>query len=637
MTPAPQMEHPPPLPKAPFIVRLFRLALLTFAGMALLALSLAIALIGLQISLQERIVPGVSIGEIDIGGLTSSEAASALASEYAALEEVVYTFRDGERSWTATAAELGLSLPAEALVERAFAIGHGEDGRRNLREQASAWFSGATVPVTLEFDESDARAYLQRLASEINRDRQDAELHLDGFNIAVSPGISGRKLDIGATLAALSEIVLARMGETEIALVIDENPPRGWNVMEAAAQVRTALSSPLQLIGSLPNGEMLAPWILTREQILAGLSVTLSGEGAERRYDVSVDLGAYASYLRTLSPNLSKPSSEGRFDFDPASGQLTPISPATEGRQLDVEETIRRLEAAVFDPVNRRVVMYFETLQPRYPAGTTAAELGIAEQVAEATTYYWGSWPNRRSNIALGAGKLHGIIIAPGEEFSFNQHLGAISPEAGYLEGSVILGGATVTGIGGGICQVSTTMFRAAFSGGYAITERNSHGYRVGYYEYAGAGPGLDAAIWQPEVDLRFLNNTPHHLLIESSFLGAQDALQFRIYSSPHWRAVIDAPIIRDIVSAPAEKYVEAEDLAPGQVRQIDYSADGADVLVYRNVYDSSGNLVKRDQLFTHYSPWQAVFEVAPGDPRLAKEDDEAEEDDGIAPVGVAD
>ena len=93
--------------------------------------------------------------------------------------------------------------------------------------------------------------------------------------------------------------------------------------------------------------------------------------------------------------------------------------------------------------------------------------------MSEATTYFWGSWQNRRSNIALGAGKLNGIIVAPGEEFSFNTHLGDITPEAGYLEGSVILGGATVTGIGGGICQVSTTMFRAAFSGGYAISERN--------------------------------------------------------------------------------------------------------------------------------------------------------------------
>ncbi len=630
----PQLEHPPPRPVAPLLVRLTRLAILSFVGMLLLSLALALALFGLQMTLSERIVPGVSIGEVDIGGLTQTQAAAALAEQYGALETVVYTFRDGDRSWTATAAELGLSVPAEALVERAYAIGHSDDARSSLRQQAEAWLSGAALPLTFVFDESKALGYLRKLADEIKRERQDAALTLDGINVAVSPGLSGRELDVEATLDSLSRLLLARTGETEIALVIDESPPREWNLREAAAQVKTALSSPLQLIGSLPNGDLLAPWILTREQILAGLSVTLSGAGAERRYDVSVDLSAFASYLTTLSPNLSKPAAEGRFDFDPATGQLNPISPASEGRRLDVAETIRRLEAAVFDPVNRRVVMYFETLHPRYPAGVSGTELGITELVAEATTYYWGSWQNRRSNIALGAGKLHGIIIAPGEEFSFNQHLGDISPEAGYLEGSVILGGATVTGIGGGICQVSTTMFRAAFSGGYAITERNSHGYRVGYYEYAGAGPGLDAAIWQPDVDLRFQNNSPHHLLIESSFLGAQDALQFRIYSTAHWRTVVEAPIIRDIVSAPPEEYIEAEDLALGQIRQIDYSADGADVLVYRNVYDTAGSLVKRDQLFTHYLPWQAVFEVAPGDPRLAVEADA--EEDGIAPVGVA-
>ncbi len=630
----PQLRHPPPQPGAPLLVRLMRLAILSFVGMALLSLALALALFGLQMTLSDRIVPGVSIGEVDIGGLTQPQAADALAKQYGALETVVYTFRDGDRSWTATAAELGLSLPAEALVERAYAIGHSDDARGSLRQQAEAWLSGAALPLTFVFDESKALGYLRELAGEIKRERQDASLILDGINASVGPGLSGRELDLEATMDSLSALVLARTGETEIALVVHESPPRSWNVMEAAAQVTTALSSPLQLIGSLPNGDLLAPWILTREQILAGLSVTLSGAGDKRRYEVSVDLSAFASYLATLSPNLSKPSAEGRFDFDPATGQLNPISPATEGRRLDVAETIRRLEAAVFDPVNRRVVMYFETLQPRYPAGISAAELGITELVAEATTYYWGSWQNRRSNIALGAGKLHGIIIAPGEEFSFNQHLGDISPEAGYLEGSVILGGATVTGIGGGICQVSTTMFRAAFSGGYAITERNSHGYRVGYYEYAGAGPGLDAAIWQPDVDLRFQNNTPHHLLIESSFLGAQDALQFRVYSSPHWRTVVEAPIIRDIISAPPEEYIEADDLAPGQIRQIDYSADGADVLVYRNVYDTAGSLVRRDQLFTHYLPWQAVFEVAPGDPRLDVKADA--EEDGIAPVGVA-
>ena len=114
--------------------------------------------------------------------------------------------------------------------------------------------------------------------------------------------------------------------------------------------------------------------------------------------------------------------------------------------------------------------------------------------------------------------------------------------------------------------------------------------------------------------------------MIESEFMSAKDALQFRIYSTPHWRTVIEAPIIRDIVAAPPPHYEENPNLLRGQIQQVDYAADGADVWVYRNIYDTAGNLIVRDQAYTHYQPWQAVFEVAPGDPRLEVEDDESEQ-----------
>ena len=628
---------PYPPPRSPWLVRLLRLAVLAFMGMSLLALLLAAGALAFQIAIQDRIVPGLRAADVDIGGLTRAEAVAALAQRYQAVSETQYTFRDGARSWAATAGQLGLRFPAEALVERAFSIGHSEDSRRSLREQAAAWFLGANLPATLEYDPMAARAFLHGLAAEINRERRDASLRLDGATVRIQPGMSGRKLNIEATLAALSAAILSEDSQREITLAIDESPPRQWNAADAAAKIETALSTPIHLVGTDRNGALLRPWIIREEQIRAALAVTLHAEGGGRRYDVRLDLSALARYLATLSPALSKPAVDGLFDFDPQTGNLSALSASSAGRRLNVEATIERVRAAIFDPVNRRVAMVFEPVAPRYHEGLTAAELGITELVSEATTYYWGSWPNRRSNIALGAGMLNGIIIAPGEEFSFNDYLGDITPEAGYLEGSVILGGATVTGIGGGICQVSTTMFRVAFGGGYAITERNSHGYRVGYYEYAQAGPGLDAAIWQPDIDLRFQNNTPHHLLIESSFLGAQDALQFRIYSTRHWRTVVESAIIRDIVPAPDNKFVAAEDLYAGQIRQIDYAADGADVWVYRNIYDVAGALVKRDQVFTRYQPWQAVFEVAPGDPRLPVEEAEADEgqsDGALAPVG---
>ena len=459
--------------------------------------------------------------------------------------------------------------------------------------------------------------YLRRLAGQVDRERRDASLAIVGAEVQVDTGQTGRKLDIPATLVRLTASLLAGPGG-EVDLIVDESPPRLWNIAEAALHLNTALSGPVQLIATDPQGQPLPPWTITPEQIRALLQVTLTDVGAEKRYDVTLNMEAFSDFLHSLAPSLMIVPAEGRFDFDPVSGQLRAITPSSGGRELNVPQTISKLEDAVFSRGARAVPMVFDYRAPRYHDGVTAAELGIKELVAQATTYYWGSVQNRRDNIETGTNKLHGIIIAPGEEFSFNRSLGPITPEAGYVDSAVIFGGRTVAGIGGGICQVSTTIFRAAFSGGYAITERNSHGYRVGYYEYAGAGPGLDAAIWQPTSDFRFLNNTPHHLLVESEFMSAKDAMQFRIYSTRHWRTVVEAadhsPISCRRRSRTSKR---TPTCCQGRARQVDYAADGADVRVYRSIYDGAGKLVLRDQAYTHYRPWQAVFEVAPGDPRL--------------------
>ena len=610
----------PPKPRAPLLVRLQRAAILSLLGLCLLALLLLAATAAVQATLETRIAPGVRIGDLALDGLTREETADALTERYGAAETVAYTLLDGEKSWTASAAELGLRLPVDALVERAFAIGHADTTRQSLQELAQAWLEGVDIPLSMIFDETVALDYLRMLAREIDRERRDATLLIRGLHVAIDVGESRRQLDIAATLERLRKAVLTGQGAS-IDLAIDESQPRAWNVTEAARKVHTALASPLWLYATGRHGQPLPPWQITPLQIRQALTVMLLPAGDSMRFDVQVDLGAFRPFLMSLTSALSSQPVDSRLDFEPASGQLRALTPSAIGRHVDVDETLRRLEAAVFTRDERRVDMVFVNLPPRFHEESNAAELGIRELVAEATTFFWGSPQNRRDNIGLGVSKLHGIAVAPGEEFSFNRELGAITATAGYLEGSVILGGATVAGIGGGICQVSTTMYRAALNGGYAITQRHSHGYRVGYYEYAGAGPGLDAAIWQPTVDLRFRNNTPHHLLIESAFLPAQNALQFRIYSTRHWTTRIETPLIADIIPPPPDLYIEADDLLPGQIRQIDWSVPGADVVVWRNIYDVAGAQVERQRIFTRYQPWQAVYEVAAGDPRLPVEE----------------
>jgi vancomycin resistance protein YoaR len=598
---------------------LIRLPILLITGGILLVIVLVLFLVAFQMRNTERMFPGVHVYGVDVSGMTQDEVRLALAGrfdDYAS--QAVYTFRDGDQIWQMTAADLGVAFDLEGTVQEAYAVGHQSDAVTDMLEQANSWFVGYSIAPRITYDESVAAAQLTAMAAEINRPAVNATLTMNGAQVITTDGETGRALDVSATLGQLREAMLRFQSGVEIPLIINETPPLVWNVEEPAGKIRAALSAPITLTATDVNGQLLGPWVATVDQIAALLRVERvdNGDGTQG-YNVSVNTQAFEAYLNSLAPGLVLTPRDARFDFNEATGQLEVIQPGVSGRALNVPETLKQIELAVFATDNRTVPMVFDYTLSRYHNQTSAAELGIKEIVAEATTYYAGSGENRRRNIALAASKFQGLIIAPGEEFSFNYYLGEIGPETGFLEDKVIFGGRTTLGYGGGACQVSTTLFRAAFTGGFAITERNSHGYRVGYYEQQGFPPGLDAAIWQPERDFRFQNNTPYHLLIEVSVMPTENALQFRYYSTKHWNAEIEEAIIKNVSPPNPTVYEANPDLKPGEILQVDYSADGAEVTVYRNVYDMAGNLAVEDYEYTNYLPWGAIFQVAPGDSRL--------------------
>jgi vancomycin resistance protein YoaR len=189
-----------------------------------------------------------------------------------------------------------------------------------------------------------------------------------------------------------------------------------------------------------------------------------------------------------------------------------------------------------------------------------------------------------------------------------------VSLDSGYAEALIIFNGRTVQGVGGGVCQVSTTLFRAAFFGGYPIIERWPHAYRVGWYE-KGFGPGLDATVSVPEVDFKFKNDTPYHILIESYANTAAGRLTFKFYSTSDGRQVaVTEPVVENVKPHGPDVYEEDPTLPPGQQKQVDYAVDGADVTVKRTV-TRNGVVVSEDVVFTRYLPWQAVYKIGTGQP----------------------
>jgi vancomycin resistance protein YoaR len=616
MTSIPAQEYS----EADFNPWLVRLPVLMMLGAMLFLITLFGLLAAFQTNYRDRILPGVSAFGVDLSGMTREQAATALQSQFTFDEKAVFTFRDGVQYWQMTAGELGVQFDVDQTIEAAMMTARENTLVSNLASQGMTWLNGAAVAPVVTYDQNVAAQKLAEIAAVVNQSAVEGAFQLNGTEVVAVSGQIGRTVDIEATLRELNRVIATLNTGAEIPLVIRETPPSTFDVELAETRAKAALSAPLTLVTDDGNGGTLGPWTISTDQIAALVRVEEidNGEGL-RRYEVSVDMSPFRAYLESLAPGLITQPQDARYHFNETTQGLELIKAGVGGRSMNVEQTLKNLEEKVFSTTDRTVQIAYDYVQPRYHNSITAAELGITEMVVEATTYYAGSPDNRRQNIAVGAALYDGIIIGPGEEFSFNQWLGDLNAEAGFTEGNVIFGGRTIPGIGGGICQVSTTVFRAAFKGGYTIIERNAHGYRVGYYEQNGSPPGMDAAIWTPERDFRFQNDTPYHLLIETEVFPQTSTLQFRFYSTKTGRQVeIKPAIVKNVVAAKPTIYESNDDLRPGEVLQVDYAAEGADVTIQRVIRDAAGNVIKEDSIYTHYLPWGAIYQVAPGDSRLA-------------------
>jgi vancomycin resistance protein YoaR len=222
--------------------------------------------------------------------------------------------------------------------------------------------------------------------------------------------------------------------------------------------------------------------------------------------------------------------------FQMQDGKVNQFALPKNGTDVDEEATMQAIFDALIQNSDSAQVVIKE-IQPAFTDVVNSKSLGIDKLLATGETDFRGSPKNRKVNVAVGAEKFNGILVAPGEEFSFDKLLGPVDKESGYLPELVIKDNSTIPEYGGGLCQVSTTAFRGAMLAGVKITERHNHSYAVGYYGV----PGFDATIYPPYTDFRFLNNTPGYLLIQTHIDGTK--LFFEFWGTDDGRQVIiDGP-----------------------------------------------------------------------------------------------
>lgn len=243
-------------------------------------------------------------------------------------------------------------------------------------------------------------------------------------------------------------------------------------------------------------------------------------------------------------------------------------------------------------------------------ARAAIAEKRFAHVIAEGISVFTGSPASRIHNIALAATKLDGYVVEPGEEFSFLKAVGPINYGTGFRSSLIIFGDRTIWGIGGGICQVSTTMFRAAFWSGLPIVERHQHSYRVSYYEKDGSPPGFDAAIFNPGLDLRFVNDSDHPILIQAHVDDQAMELRITLRGRNLHRKVDMLPVVKRNVIEPGPPLPDRLDpsLAYGVRLQIEWAAEGIETGIIRQVVH--GENVRFDEFWSEFAPWRERWVV---------------------------
>ena len=606
--------------KGPSHLAVFCRRTATILGLLLFLITVSVVIY--QRVYSQRIFPGVRVQDIDVSTLGLEEAEELIAFECRAYStQTNLALKIDGKTWRFTPQQLGVRYDIEKALANAYEVGRTGNPIQRLSEQATALIKGTVVPLAFNIDRGEQERLLADLASKASQPMINAGLKIESLKVTTTPALSGRELDKEETARLLAER-FALLSPEPLDISLKVIPPLILESDLAAAKARAEqmISNPLTLKytehnwiwenGPIPQIKERS-WQLDPAAIADMISFQeIIGEDGRPKIIAAIDRERGSAYGARLARQVDQEVRDARFQWE--DGPFTPIITSLEGRKLDIDTLVERLEVAAASADARIIELPVVSNKPRV-AMEEIENMGIGERIEERRTVYTYSgdtFPERAANVELAAQRLHGVVISPGEVFSLNETLGEVSEQTGYKVGFSIVEGETVPDVGGGICQVSTTLFQTVFWAGYPIVERHPHSYRMRRYE---PPPGLDATIYPPNVDLKFKNNTETFLLIQTR--TDDTGLYVSLYGTkPPWRVSIEEPILANV--KPADQTVIREyspALAAGRQIWVEKAEDGVDITIIR-IITQEGKEAIREKFFSSYAPQRNVLIIGTGE-----------------------
>lgn len=572
------------------------LASLIFSFGLLATLTMTI-LISYQLIFLNKIHLGVKVANINVSGLQKNQALLLIYQKViTSNKEIELKFEHSTFQFNQEI--LNPNYNVAEVVNKAFTITRSGNWLENLKWQYLALTGKVNLPLELSLNDEYLNDKLARVAALINLEPIPPEVKLSDNKIEVSRGKLGKKVNHDK----VRELILKQFTELSVTPILLPVENTGIQLDEDQIEIITKQAE--NFIGKEINLEFGSnSWQFNDSVIISLLDIKPTKDNTQLA--LVPNRSKIANIIEGVKKEINRPAKNARFQFE--NGRVTIFEPALTGQELETEKSINLFNQAIISQEKKtKISLPVVTQQPEIQT-SEVNNLGINELIGSGFSSFEGSSRERIHNIQLASSRINGILLAPGEIFSFNNTIGEISVSTGYTTAYIISKGRTILGEGGGVCQVSTTLFRAAVNAGLPIIERHPHAYRVSYYEKGGSKPGLDATIFVPTVDLRFENDTPAYILIQGYI--KDNYLYFDIYGTKDGRKVtVSEPKISNIVPPPPPIYEEDPELPKGVVKQVDFPATGAKIRVTRTV-EKNGN-IKTDVFNSDYKPWQAVYKV---------------------------
>jgi vancomycin resistance protein YoaR len=580
-------------------------ALILVAGVvALIVIGLG-SLVVFEINNWDKITPGVSVLSTPIGGLTKTEAVTKLTPGVQQQLDRPLEITGADRTWRTTARDLGLRLDPNELVAAAYQVGRQGSPFDRLGEQLNVLANGRTISATSTTDQIALEAAATTIARQIERPPRDAALDLaSNGTVQTVSAEDGLAVEIAASRDQLAEALNANSPSAQ--LVTRPVPPAILDTQLATAkeQLERLLApeaEPFTLVFADKT------WRIERAEIVKLLSLT-GGTRPGQPAQVQIDQAPLRALATRAAKELDQPVQDARFRF--TGGRLTVTRPSRQGRTVDQSATTRAIHDALLSG-NRRIDLPVEVTEPKVSSENPSA-LGITELIDRANTSFAGSLPEKKHNIKLAAERLSGVVVAPGQTFSFNEAVGPTTVEAGFKWGFGIVAGddgpKTVPSEAGGICQVATTLFQPVFWSGYQLEERYWHLYWIPAYTSRNNVVGLDTTVDEASgLDFKWTNTTESYVLVQSD--TDEERVYFALYGKkPTWKVEVSNPVITNRTPPDPKPIARAEPSLPwGRTVAVETARDGFDVLVTRRVIPSDGGAPRELNLKSTYQPAHTV------------------------------